>query len=89
MLICLLRPKLNCSLENLEKRRNLDDNSCLFYAKGEHQSFALLSALEAWEVISEVIGFKVSKTKQKATKTNLHSLVCPLPYNSCLHDGKG
>jgi hypothetical protein len=40
-------------------------------------------------VISEVIGFKVSKTKQKATKTNLHSLVCPLPYNSCLHDGKG
>jgi hypothetical protein len=52
-------------------------------------SFKCVVAKQAWEVISEVVGFKGSKTKQKATKTNLHSLVCPLPYNCCLHDGKG
>jgi hypothetical protein len=48
--------------DNLEKRRNLDNNKCLLCEEKEsieHLFYSCVVAKLAWELVSEVVGFSI------------------------------
>jgi hypothetical protein len=48
--------------DNLDKRRKVEDLSCLFYMEIEsvhHLLFECVVARQPWEAVSEIIGFEV------------------------------
>jgi hypothetical protein len=55
--------------DNLEKRRKLDDSSCLFYGEKEsvaHLFFECVVARKAWEEVSTIIGFEIGSDFESA-----------------------
>jgi hypothetical protein len=51
--------------DNLEKRGNLDDNSCVFYSEKEivsHLFYDCVVAKRAWNLIFESIGLQVGSS---------------------------
>jgi hypothetical protein len=57
--------------DNLEKRKNLDDISCLFCSDKEttaHLFFDCTVAKRAWMVISRIIGMQVGESYESIAK---------------------
>jgi hypothetical protein len=57
--------------DNLEKRKNLDDASCLFCSDKEtidHMFFDCIVAKRAWTVISRIIGMQVGESYESIAK---------------------
>jgi hypothetical protein len=58
------------SRDNLEKRRKLDDTSCLFaeIETTHHLLFECMVAKRAWELISQVAGFELGSNYESIAK---------------------
>jgi hypothetical protein len=57
--------------DNLEKRRKLDDNTCIFCSEPEsvcHLFYECVVARRAWQLVSESIGFQVGSNYESGAK---------------------